>query len=305
MESLDLNVVTGAFGYTGKYITRRLLSMGKRVKTLTGHPDRENPFGDGIEIAPLNFDDPSGIVQNLRGASTLYNTYWIRFARRDLTFEKAVQNSRILVDAAREARLSRIVHISITNPTEDSPLPYFSGKARVEKAVLESGLSYAIIRPTVIFGPEGILINNIAYILRRFPYFAVFGRGDYRVQPVYVEDLAELAAAAGEGVENVTMDAVGPEVFTFEELVRLIAEAIGKKAKIVHMSPGAALLLSRVIGLFVRDVVVTPEEIEGLMSDLLVSDAPPTCRTRLSDWLGQNADSIGVRYASELRRHYR
>jgi len=305
MEAPELNVVTGAFGYTGKYITWRLLSMGKTVRTLTGHPNRENPFGEQVSVSPFNFDNPSELTKSLRGATTLYNTYWVRFSHGQVTFDKAVENTKTLIKAAEEAGVQRIVHVSVTNASEESPLPYFRGKGLLEKAIMHSRLSYAIIRPTLIFGPEDILINNIAWLLRRFPVFAVPGSGDYRVQPVFVEDVAETAVNAAHHGENIIVDAVGPEVYTFDELVRLIADKIRRGAKIIHLSRGLALFLSGMIGHLVRDVVLTRDEVDGLMSNLLVSESPPTGQTRLSDWLGQNADSVGARYASELNRHYR
>jgi len=215
-----------------------------------------------------------------------------------------LENNRTLIAAAEEAGIRRIVHISITNPSEDSPFPYFRGKALVEKAITQSKLSYAIIRPTVIFGPEGILINNIAWLLRKFPIFAIPGSGDYRIQPVFVEDVAEIAVRAGHQDDNIVLDAVGPETYTFGELVRMIASQINSRAMIVHISPRLALVLARLIGCALRDVVITRDEIEGLMSNLLVSEGHPTAQTRFSEWLSHNADNIGIKYISGLRRSY-
>jgi NADH dehydrogenase len=305
LQSTELSVVTGAFGYTGRYITRRLLSMGKRVRTLTGHPHRESPFGDQVTAFPFNFENPSELTDSLRGATTLYNTYWIRFPRGDLTFDRAVENTKTLIKAAEEAGIRRLVHISITNASEDSPLPYFRWKGLVEKIIIHSKLSYAIIRPTVIFGAEDILVNNIAWLLRRFPLFAILGRGDYRIQPIYVEDVAEIAVQAAQEDDNMVVDAVGPELYTFEELVRLIAEKAHSKARIVHVRPGQALLLARLVGYVVKDVVLTKDEIGGLMSSLLVSNGLPAGQTSFSQWLEQNARTVGAAYASELNRHYR
>lgn len=304
MEIPELNVVTGAFSYTGKYITRQLLSMGKRVRTLTGRSDHEKFFGSQVPTSPFNFNNLSLLTESLRGAATLYNTYWVRFPHGQVTFDKAIENTKTLIKAAEAAGVRRIVHISITNPSQESPFPYFIGKALVEKAIIHSKLSYAIIRPTVIFGMEGILINNIAWLLREFPIFAIPGSGDYQIQPVYVEDVAKVAVSAGHNDDNLVIDAIGPEVFTFDELVRLIAEKIHSRAKVIHVSPMLALFLARLIGYAVRDVVITKDEIQGLMSNLLVSKSPPTGQTCLSDWLEQNADRIGVSYISDLQRHY-
>lgn len=300
-----MNVITGAFGYTGRYIARRLLAMGERVRTLTGHPNRPNPFHGQIEITPFAFDDHAELVRALTGASTLYNTYWVRFEHGPVSFEKAVQNTLSLFRAAKETGIRRVVHVSITNPSLDSPLPYFRGKAVLERALAESGLSYAIIRPSVIFGREDILINNIAWLLRKFPVFAVPGDGQYRLQPVYAEDVAELAVNAGHESADITVDAVGPETHAYEALVRLIADAIGRRVRIVRVPPALALMLSETLGLIVRDVVLTRQEIDGLMAGLLVSCGPPTGRTRFSEWLKEEATTLGIRYASELARHYR
>lgn len=303
MKSPESNVVTGAFSHSGKYIAARLLAMGESVKTLTGHPERENPFGGRVSAHPFNFDKPGQLAKSLQGAATLYNTYWFRFSHRWGNFDKAVANSQKLIRAAEEAGVRRIVHISITNPSEASPFPYFRGKALVEKAIIGSKLSHAIVRPALIFGTEGILINNIAWLLRKFPVFAVPGSGDYRVQPIFVEELAEIAVSAGHKDDNIIMDAVGPETLTFEELIRLIADKLHRRARIVHARPGLVLCLARLIGCIVGDVVLTRDEIGGLMANLLVSSEPAAGRTRLSQWLTENAGALGTSYVSELKRH--
>jgi NADH dehydrogenase len=301
----ELHVVTGALSYTGKSITRCLLARGKSVRTLTGHPNRPNPFGSALEIVPLDFDDRKGLVRSLRGATTLYNTYWVRFPRGPFTFEKAVSNTRALLAAAAEAGVRRIVHISVTKPSEDSPLAYFRGKARAERAVRDSKLSYAILRPTLIFGAEDILINNIAWLLRRFPVFAIPGTGEYRVQPVFVEDVAQLAADAGALREKMVFDVAGPEIYTFNEFVRLLRASVRSRARIVHVAPSLTLGCCGLLGMVLRDVLLTREEIAGLMANLLVSDVPPRATTRLSGWLRENTAGLGAGYSSELARHFR
>ena len=214
-------------------------------------------------------------------------------------------NSKVLFSAAAEAGVRRLVHVSITNPSLDSKLPYFRGKAVLEAALKETGLSHAILRPAVIFGKEDILINNIAWLLRRFPIFAIPGNGAYRLQPIYVEDMADLAVAAGRAADNQLVDAIGPETFTFDELVRAIAANVGSRTWITHAPPGLALFVSRFISRFVNDVLLTRDEVDGLLADLLVTDSPPAGTTRLSDWMRENAATLGSRYASELKRHFR
>ncbi len=296
--------ITGAFSYTGKYTTRLLLDRGYRVRTLTYHPDRQNPFGDQVEVYPYRFEDPAALTQTLSGASTLINTYWVRFPRGDSTFETAVENTRTLINAAKSAGVRRIVHVSIANPSAESRLGYYRGKAKLEQAVMESGLSYTILRPTVIFGTEDILVNNIAWFIRRFPIFGIPGDGRYHVRPIYVEDMARLVAEAVGQSDNSVVDAVGPETFTFEGLVKLIAQQLECSVHLVHMPTTLAYLSTLVTGWFVRDTILTWEEYQGLMSELLAPEGPSSGTTRLSKWLAENRDRLGMRYASEVARHF-
>ena len=298
-------VVTGAFSYTGKYITRRLLDKGEQVITLTNHPDRPDPFGGRVQAFPLDFGQVDGLTARLAGADVLVNTYWVRFDRGSITQSGAVENTRTLVQAAQAAGVRRLVHISITNPSSVSHLPYFSGKAANEQAVFDSGVSYSILRPTLIFGKEDILINNLAWILRRFPFFAQIGDGQYKLQPVYVDDLADIACQSVYSRENTVLDITGPETYSFDEMVALIGRKIGHPRPILHFPASFALQAARFISLFIGDVLLTQEEVDGLMAGLLVSSDRPRASTRLSDWLEANRETVGQKYASEIARHYK
>jgi NADH dehydrogenase len=321
-----VHVVTGAFGYSGRYIAQRLLQRGCRVRTLTNSPQRQSALSGKIEVFPLEFQRPDQLRQSLQGAAVLYNTYWVRFNHRGFTFAAAVANTKALFRAAREAGVRRIVHVSITNPALDSPLEYFRGKAELEQELIDSGRPSVILRPAVLFGREDILINNIAWTLRHFPLFGVFGDGNYRLQPIYVDDLAELAVAAGLGGEDASsappestpnspepakskpatavsiVNAIGPETFTYRELAATIGQIIGRPRPIVRVSPTLGFLAAWLIGKAVGDVVVTRAEIAGLMAGLLYVDAPPAGQTRLTEWAAQQAAGLGHRYASELSR---
>jgi uncharacterized protein YbjT (DUF2867 family) len=302
MAEKKIHAATGAKGYTGKYIARRLLDTGKQVITLTNSTQRANPFGKRVQAFPFNFDRPEELAASLQGVKVLYNTYWVRFNHELFQHASAVENTLILFEAAQEAGVERIVHVSISNPAEDSHLEYFRGKAQLEKALVSSGVSYAILRPTVLFGKEDILINNIAWMLRKFPLFGVFGDGSYRLQPIYVDDLAQLAVEQGTLRENVIINAIGPETFTYRELVTRLGEIIGKKRPIISMSPGIGYIAGQAMSLVMDDVVITKEEIEGLMGDLLYVDAPAAGQTSLTEWARQHADALGKNYSNELQR---
>jgi uncharacterized protein YbjT (DUF2867 family) len=297
-------VITGAFSYTGKYATRLLLARGYDVRTLTAHPGKQDMFGGRVEVFPYNFRNPEKLAESLRGASTLINTYWVRFPRGQTTFEVAVRNTKILIEAAKGAGVERIVHVSIAKPSLDSRLGYYQSKAQLERAVKDSGLTHAILRPTVIFGAEDILINNIAWFVRTFPAFAIPGDGRYRVRPIYVEDMARLLVDAAESREDRVFDAVGPETFAFDELVKTIAVAVRKSPGIVHVPAFLAYAATRVAGWLLGDVVLTWEEYVGLMDGLLALEGPATGETRLTRWLEENAATVGRAYSSEVARHY-
>lgn len=294
--------MTGAFGYSGRYIAKRLLEQEYTVTTLTNSVHRENPFGERIKVYPFNFNEPDKLKESLEGVSVLYNTYWVRFNHKLFTYADAVKNTLVLFEAAKKAGVERIVHISITNPCTDLNLEYFQGKAVLEKALIESGISYAILRPAVLFGKEDILINNIAWALRRFPIYGVFGNGNYGIQPIHVDDFAKLAVEQATLRENKIINAIGPETFTYRELVGKIGEIIGKKRPIISVPPIIGYFVATLTGWVVGDVFVTWEEIKGLMAGTLAVDTPPIGETKLTNWATRHASTLGKRYTSELAR---
>jgi len=294
--------VTGAFGYSGQYIARALLERGYQVTTLTNSPKRSCDFAHQVHILPLSFQSVNELAGSLRGAKVLINTYWVRFDHSTFTHRQAVENTRTLFQAARKAGVERIVHVSITHPSQDSPLPYFSGKAELEVALHDTGIPYSILRPAVLFGGNDILVNNIAWTLRKFPFFGVMGDGNYGIRPIHVSDLATLALEESCCTGQRVVDAVGPESFTFRELVATLGRIIGRPRPIVSIPPMIGLLVAKLVGLYQRDVFLTKQEIIGLMSGHLASDAPTTGTIKLTDWAGRHADTLGRRYASELSR---
>jgi NADH dehydrogenase len=297
-------VITGALSYTGKYATRLLLERGYDVRTLTFHPHRQNPFGAHLTVLPYNFEQPDQLVESLHGTSTLINTYWVRFPHGAATFASAVRNTITLIEAAKRAGIRRIVHVSIANPSMRSPLGYYRGKAELEQAVVDSGVPCTIVRPTVIFGPEDILINNIAWFVRRFPVFGIPGDGRYRIRPIFVGDMARLLVESVERGTTEIINAVGPETFAFEELVRTIASQLGRSPRLVHVPMRFAYAATRLTGWFVGDMILTWEEYKGLTGDLLAPNGPAAGETRLSTWLAENHEQVGRIYASELARHF-
>ena len=300
----ELDVVTGAFSYTGRHIAEALLARERRVRTLTRRPpDPAHPLASRVEVALLVFDD--SLVESMHGVDTLYNTYWVRFERGETTFARAVENTGRLFAAATRAGVRRVVHVSVANPDASSPFPYFREKARTEEVLRESGLSHAIVRPTLVFGPEDILVNNIAWALRHLPVFLIAGDGRSEVQPVSVRDTASICVEVGARDDDVTLDAAGPQSWSFEDFVRLVRHEVGGRARVWHSPPRIALGVARIAGLFLRDVIVTRDELDALEAGLLVSHEPPLSSARFDEWLAENGDTLGRTHTSELARNFR
>jgi uncharacterized protein YbjT (DUF2867 family) len=301
-----VDLVTGAFSYSGARIAELLMESGREVRTLTHHPDREHPLRARVQASPYRFDDPLALTRSLEGITALYNTYWVRFERGGTTFADAVANSRALFEAARHAGVARVVHLSIANPSIDSPLPYYRGKALAEQALVDARVPHSIVRPTWIFGGrKEVLANNIAWILRRMPIFVLPGDGRYLVQPVHIDDLARICLRAADGPGDVVTDAAGPDRMSFDELVRAIRRAVARRTPILHAPPAAMTALARALGLVVRDVVLTADEIRGLTAGLLASHQPALGQISFVKWLQENGPTLGVSYANELNRHFR
>ena len=303
MADTGTAVVTGAFSYTGSAVARSLLARGLTVRTLTNRRVAINDPGARIEAHPLQFDDPALLVEALRGARLFVNTYWVRYPYVGVGFDKAIANTEVLMRAARDAGVERVVQVSVSNPSLDSPLGYYRGKAQAEAMVRGLGLSYAIVRPTLVVGPHDILVNNIAWFLRRFPVFAMPGSGQYRLQPVTLDDVGEIVAEAALAEADLTIDAAGPEIMTFEQLVREVARAIGRRARVVRVPSAAALALLRAVGWWAGEVILSREELAGLMTELLVSHEAPRGAHSVSGWLREHGAELGRAYASEFARH--
>ena len=303
-ENGAVNVVTGVFSYTGGYITRELLARGERVRTLSRRPEPTHPLAAEVTLGTLQFEDESALARDLEGAGTLYNTYWIRFPRGAVTWEDVVGNTRVLLRAARAAGVARVVQFSVANASEASPYGYFRAKAWAERALRESGISYAVIRPTLIFGRGEFLLENIAWALRRFPFFLVPGGEGFCVQPVSATEVARLAVELAGREDDVVADAAGPAAYTLAELVAIVREAIGASTRLVPCPAQLVLAAARLGKWAFGDVLVTREELGALRTNLLTSSGTAVGTARLEDWVAAEADRLGRAFASERRRNW-
>ncbi len=303
---MALHAVTGAFGFTGRALAERLLARGDAVVTITRRSGAGDPLLSRLaSVIPFDVSRPGDLVAAFDGVDTLFNTYWLRFPRGKDTFEAAVAKSATLLAAAREAGVRRVVHVSVVNAALDADTPYVRAKAALESVVQGSGLEWVIVRPTLTYGPGDILIDNLAWALRRLPVYGLPGLGRYTVQPVHVEDVARICVDAAAGPPGLVLDAAGPETLAYRDLVHLVRTAVASRSVVLPMPHLVVYAAARALGLLVRDVVLTRDEIRELTSSLLTSSQPPLGTIRITDWVPANATSLGRRWSSELARNYR
>lgn len=299
--------ITGVLGYSGRYIAAEAARRGWRVVGLTNSAGRlANP--SGYELRPMPWSSRENVME---GVDVLVNTYWVRFSytgagHATFSHAEAVENTRLLFEAARRAGVGRVVHTSITQPDAASPLPYFRGKAELENALAATGVPHSILRPAILFGEtpaESILINNMAWTLRHLPLVATFGRGSYGLQPIHVQDFAELALDEAVQLEpQRIVNAVGAETFTFRELWQELARCMGIWRPIVPVPAALGSLAAGILGRIVGDVMLTRDEIEGLSQGRLAVPGPTEGTRSLSHWMREYASTLGREYASELAR---
>lgn len=307
-----MDAITGAFSYSGRYLARNLLDRGRKVLNFTNHPNRPHGFGDAISCQPLNFKDAAGLATSLRGVSTLYCTYWIRFDRHGgATHADALNNLKVLFAAARDAGVQKVVFSSHTRATTDSPFPYIRHKALAVEALRSAGLpSYGVVRPCGIFGDtpgESILMNNAAWVLRRFPVFTIVGDGSHLFQPVHVRDMAQLMADVADADGNVEVDAVGPEALRADELFGAIRAAVGSRTFFLkHVPARIVTAASQPLNWYTGDVLLDTHDLELLTSGLTVADDPHgrTGERKLTEWLQKVGSELGQDYISSVERYY-
>ena len=294
-------VITGAFSFTGAAVAGELLQRGWNIHTLTNR--RPPPGSDHFTTAPLSFD-AAHLRRQLAGADAFVNTYWVRLPWAGQTFQTAVRNSKLLIEAAIQAGVSRFVHVSVSNAGSNANLGYYRGKAEVEAAIRDSSLAYAIVCPTLIVGPTDVLTNNIAWFVRHFPIFPLPDGGHYRLQPLTLADAGRIIANEVESQRTEQIDAAGPDVMTFREYVRTIAKACGVTKLIVRVPSRIALSVLKLIQMILKDVVLTREELLGLKQEALLSRNTSLATESVTQWLMANGKTLGRRYANDLERHF-
>ena len=296
-------MVTGAFSFTGRYVAKRLLADGEEVRTMTRFPQSASPFSQEVRAVPYDYDSLDSLTEALAGCNRLINTYWRRQPEGALGYDRVVQQSKNLFAAAKAAGVERIVHISINDP-HGKDFPYFRAKCRTERALRECGVSAIVVRPQLVFGDGELLINNLAWTLRKSRWAPVPGDGRYLMQPIHADDYADLIVAVARTEQRGVVDGVGPDVLTYDDMVRLVGEAIGRSPRIIHVHPRIFARAARVVSRFFTEPTVLKYEVYGCLVENGVVPRQPQGSRRLVDWLRERKDSLGRRYADQDHRPF-
>ena len=309
----DVAAVTGAWSFSGRHVAHRLLANGWTLRSISNrspHPDDDPYHGQVRRIEYTH--DIDRLATELRTCRVLVSNLWTRHDKPPighkgpwLSHLQAVDQSAVLIMAAAQAGVERLVWTSITNPGQDPDLSYFAGKAVVEQLVRRSGLSYAILRPACFFGGGGILIDNVAWAAQRLPFVPIPDGPPYRIRPIHVEDYADLVVEATASSDDYTIDAVGPDRPEFGELIREVAEAAGSHAKALRLPIKACRLSYAVAGRILGETVLSDDELTGLSRNRLDSKAESTGSTSLLDWIRTTDEKLGRRFRREPHRPWR
>jgi NADH dehydrogenase len=303
-----LVTVFGGSGFLGRHVVRALakrdyrLRIGVRRPELAGHLQ---PLGKVGQINPVqaNIRHPASVEAAMRGASVVVNLVGILAESGAQTFD-AVQNEGAKTVAEAASRIgARVVHISAIGADANSTSRYARAKAAGEHAVLAASPSATIMRPSVVFGPEDQFTNRFAALARISPALPLIGGGVTRLQPVYVGDVATAIADAVDGRtrQGATYELGGPEVMTLREIIELILQTVERERILVPLPFALAHLKAMFLQFAPGDLKLTPDQVELLRADNVVSDAAKTAGLTL-EALGEPLESMAAVIPSYLWR---
>ncbi len=226
--------LTGASGYVGNYILRDLVKAGYEVNCLIrkGSEKKLRMKGKKIKIFYGDITDSAAVAKAMKGCKAVINLVAIRREHRKQTFENVIfGGTKNCVDAAKKHGIKRFIQMSVLGAKRNAETKFWQAKWEAEEYVRKSDLTYTIFRPSFIFSKEDISINEFARLIKKFPVFPIFGDGEYKSQPVYVEDVSAAFAKAIKlrDVENGIFEVGGPKKYTFNELIATLETLVNKK----------------------------------------------------------------------------
>ncbi len=266
-------LVTGGTGFVGTHVCRSLIARGflPRLLVRTGSEGKiPEDVRKACRVTPGDATDREAVEYAVQGTKMIVHLVGIirEFPERDITFERLhVAATRNVVDAARRWEISRFVHMSALGARPGGPTGYFDSKGRAEEVVRRSGLSWTIIRPSVIFGPGDQFLKVLTGVLRKAPFVPVPGDGSYRLQPVFIGDVAKgfADAAMRPDLEGKIFEAGGPQRLSYNELLDAVAASVGRRARKIHIPLSILRPTVRFMERF-KKFPLTTEQLEMLLA---------------------------------------
>ena len=275
MQGMRITVFGGA-GFVGRYIVKRLAAEGAGVRVACRDPERAKflkPAGGVGQVVPVqaNLRYPESVRAAVEGVDAVVNCVGVLVSRGAQSFAAIhVAGAREIASAAAEAGVRQLVHISAIGADAESTAAYARSKAAGEAAVREAFQDAAILRPSIVIGPEDDFFNRFALLARLLPALPLVGGGFTRFQPAYVGDVADAAVAALDRAGGV-FELGGPKVYSFRQLMELLLEEIGRKRLLVPV-PFQVMQAKAAFIQFVPGAPITPDQVESLKYDNVVSE---------------------------------
>src|SRR5258707_3918734 len=271
--------VFGGTGFLGRHTVRALAKQGYRIRVAVRHPNKGcylPPMGHVGQIALVkcNVRDPDNLAAAVAGAQAVVNLTGILYQRGEQSFEGIhVEGAEAVAKAAKAAGARTLVHVSAIGADKDAPSRYASSKGEGEERVRATFPEAALVRPSLVFGPEDDFFNRFAALARFLPALPLIGGGQTRFQPVFVGDVAAAIArlVREPAVGGKTYGLGGPSIYTFKELMAIVLRETGRKRLLVPV-PFALATLKAMFLQFLPKPLLTPDQVTLLKSDNVVTD---------------------------------
>ena len=271
-------LVTGGTGFVGPSIVHRLRAEDRPVRCLVRDPDRADTLAAwGCELAQGDVTDRDSVRRAVEGCEVVVHLVAIIQGKPEQFERIMVQGTRNVVEAARAAGIRRFVLMSALGTSEETKdlSPYFNAKWQMEQMVKSSDLEHVIFRPSFVFGKGGGALKTFQRVVRLSPVIPVFGSGDQRVQPIWIDDVAEYYAAAIDRPDAAsrTFELGGPEIVTYEELYDRIKRVLGKRRPKLHLPFGVLRANAAILEALPGPSPLTRDQLKMLAVDNVVSNA--------------------------------
>ena len=293
-----ITAVTGATGFVGSHLVRRLLRDRHQVRALVRKPTDRWANQPGVTLVEGSIDNVAAMTDAFRGADCVYHLVGLIAETRTQTFETTVVGgTRNVVQAAVAAGAGKLVYLSAMGTEAEALSRYHRTKYEAEQTVIGSGLPYVILRPSVIYGPGDGFVSLLAKLIRRSPVTPVFGSGRYQLQPVYIDDMTEIMTRAltSKSVLGQIVDCGGPEKLEYVSILDHIGAVLGKRRFRLHLPMAAARLMAVVLETFLRPAPLTRDQL------LMMETGNTGDIARMKELFG--VDPIG--FAEGLKRYLR